>query len=92
MYHLDHYVKEKEVPKSLVDYNLKQSVETIESIVGLKNREVNYELTKQLVENIERIHHQYLSKIISEYQINTRKQRLALSALGEMGRIEDIAS
>ena len=53
MYYLKKYVAKRQTPRSLVDVNLNQSGATIENIVDLKNREANYELIKQIVENKE---------------------------------------
>ena len=53
MYYLKHYVDKRREPDSLVDVNLNQSGATIESIVELKNKEANYELIQQFVEDKE---------------------------------------
>ena len=53
MYYLKHFQNKGYPPKNLVDVNLNQSGATIESIVDLKNREANYTLIKQIIENKE---------------------------------------
>ena len=49
MYYLQNYLPKKHSPESLVDTNLNQSSSTIESIVGLKNRESNYKIIENIV-------------------------------------------
>ena len=49
MYYLQHYLPDKRQPRSLVDMNLNQTGSTIENIVGLKNREQNYQLIEEMV-------------------------------------------
>ena len=50
MYYLNHYLPDKQVPRSLEDANLNQSGATIESIVGLKNREKNYKIIEKVID------------------------------------------
>jgi len=49
MYYLQRYLPHKRPPRSLVDMNLNQTGATIESIVGLKNREQNYQIIEEIV-------------------------------------------
>ena len=49
MYYLKNYLPNKQIPRSLVDPNLNQTGTTIENIVGLKNREQNYQLIEQMI-------------------------------------------
>jgi len=49
MYYLQHYLPHKLPPESLIDANLNQSGATIESIVGLKNREQNYKVIEEVI-------------------------------------------
>ena len=51
MYYLRHYIEEKKHPKKLVDHNLNQSGATIKTIVDIKNRDQNYELIEEIIEN-----------------------------------------
>jgi len=52
-YYLSEWQDNGNPPKSLVDVNLNQSGTTIGNIVDLKNREANYELIGQIVEDKE---------------------------------------
>jgi len=49
MYYLQHYLPEKLPPENLVDMNLNQSGTTIDNIVGLKNREDNYSVIEEMI-------------------------------------------
>jgi len=49
MYYLQRYLPHKRPPRSLVDMNLNQTGSTIESIVGLKNREKNYQIIEEVI-------------------------------------------
>ena len=50
MYYLDHYLENGIPPEELVDPNLNQGGTTIENIVGLKTKEENHEVIKQIIE------------------------------------------
>ena len=49
MYYLQHYLPHRLPPESLIDMNLNQTGSTIESLVGLKNREQNYQVIEEIV-------------------------------------------
>ena len=49
LYYLNYYIQEGEPPRSLVDPNLNQKGATIESVVGLKNHEQNYQIIKKII-------------------------------------------
>jgi len=49
MYYLKHYLPHKLSPESLIDMNLNQTGATIESLVGLKNREQNYQVIERVL-------------------------------------------
>jgi len=49
MYYLQYYLRHEGPPRSLVDMNLNQSGTTIDNIVGLKNREDNYKVIEELI-------------------------------------------
>jgi len=49
MYYLQRYLPHKRQPRSLVDMNLNQTGSTIESLVGLKNREQNYQVIEEII-------------------------------------------
>jgi len=49
MYYLQRYLPHKRPPRSLVDMNLNQTGSTIETIVGLKNREQNYQIIEDVI-------------------------------------------
>jgi hypothetical protein len=49
MYYLRDYLPSNQAPRNLVDMNLNQSGATIESIVGLKNDEQNYQVIEEII-------------------------------------------
>jgi len=49
MYYLQRYLPHKRPPQSLIDMNLNQSGATIKSIVELKNREQNYQIIEEII-------------------------------------------
>ena len=49
MYYMKHYLRSRVAPDTLVDDNLNQTGATIESIVSLKNREQNYQVIEQVI-------------------------------------------
>jgi len=51
MYYLQSYLPHKRPPRKLVDMNLNQTGATIESIVGLKNREENNQVIEEIINN-----------------------------------------
>jgi len=51
MHYLKHYLRSGNPPENLIDENLNQTGTTIENIVSLKNREQNYQVIEQIIEN-----------------------------------------
>ena len=49
IYYLQYYLPYRLPPRSLIDANLNQSGATIESIVGLKNHEHNYQVIEEII-------------------------------------------
>jgi len=51
MHYMKHYLWRNKPPSRLVDDNLNQTGATIESIVSLKNKEQNYQVIEQIIED-----------------------------------------